>query len=178
MKTTANFDSGRFDVPGHSRGQPRGTDGLFVAVGFGSLGWFLVLAAGAAAGCGNRQPRRPVWSCPNLPGRFLPDLMRQWNCGLPREISVLPEALGGYVTRVESLLAEYERAAAGKLRIIKSDPQSDAAAKVAAGAAGAHMPFTTEAGEVVYLGLTIGSGADRVVAPLRAGNGKPRWNRT
>lgn len=88
----------------------------------------------------------------------------------PAEVSVLPPALAGYVTRVASLLTEYERVADGKIRVIKRDPQSDAAAKVAAGAAGV-VPFATENGEFVYLGLTVANGARvEAIAPLA-----PEW---
>lgn len=173
MKTTANFDSGRFDVPGATRAASRVGLMVLVAVGFGLAGggfWYwrqaqqpvVETVAAPAPSVVLSEPTRKI-----LAGLNAPVELRLF---IPREISVLPEALGGYVTRVESLLAEYERAAAGKLRIIKSDPQSDAAAKVAAGAAGV-VPFTTEAGEVVYLGLTVGSGARiESIAPLA-----PEW---
>lgn len=88
----------------------------------------------------------------------------------PADVSALPRALSGYVTRVESLLAEYKRAAAGKVRVSKRDPQTDKAAKAAAGAAGI-VPFASENGEIVYLGLTVGNGARvETVAPLA-----PEW---
>lgn len=88
----------------------------------------------------------------------------------PADASTMSEALSGYVTRVERLLAEYERAAAGKVRIIKRDPAKDAAAKAAAGAAGV-VPFASESGEIVYLGLTVGNGARiESIAPLA-----PEW---
>jgi hypothetical protein len=48
---------------------------------------------------------------------------------------------------VAALLAEYERVAAGKVRVLKNDPQTDAAAKVAAGAAGV-VPFASANGEI------------------------------
>jgi hypothetical protein len=88
----------------------------------------------------------------------------------PAKVSALPEALGGYVMRVESLLAEYERVAAGKVRVSKRDPQTDQAAKAAAGAAGI-VPFASENGEIVYLGLTVGNGVRvEAIAPLA-----PEW---
>lgn len=88
----------------------------------------------------------------------------------PTDVSGLPAGLGGYVTRVESLLAEYARVADGKVRVIKRDPQSDAAAKAEAGAAGV-VPFASQNGEIVYLGLTVGNGARvETVAPLA-----PEW---
>ncbi|NOS69145.1 MAG: hypothetical protein HOP33_04365 [Verrucomicrobia bacterium] len=88
----------------------------------------------------------------------------------PADVSALPATLNGFVTRVESLLAEYERVAAGKLRVTKCDPQSDAAAKAAAGVAGI-VPFASENGEIVYLGLTVGNGARiESISPLA-----PEW---
>jgi hypothetical protein len=88
----------------------------------------------------------------------------------PADVRGLPADLGGYVSRVENFLAEYELAAAGKLRVVKSDPQVDAAAKAAAGAAGV-VPFASENGEIVYLGLTVGNGARiEAIAPLA-----PEW---
>lgn len=88
----------------------------------------------------------------------------------PADPSALPATLNGFVTRVESLLAEYERTAAGKLRVTKSDPQSDAAAKAAAGAAGV-VPFAIENGEIVYFGLTVGNrGRTESISPLA-----PEW---
>ena len=88
----------------------------------------------------------------------------------PADVSALPAALGGYVTRVKGLLAEYESVAAGKVRVSQRDPQTDQAAKAAAGAAGI-VPFASENGEIVYLGLTVGNGV-RVesISPLA-----PEW---
>jgi hypothetical protein len=92
------------------------------------------------------------------------------NLFAPADASALPATLNGFVTRVESLLAEYERTAAGKLRVTKCDPQSDAAAKAAAGAAGV-VPFASDNGEIVYLGLTVGNGAHiESISPLA-----PEW---
>jgi ABC-type uncharacterized transport system len=88
----------------------------------------------------------------------------------PTDVNALPAALGGYVSRVKGLLAEYESAAAGKVRVSKRDPQTDKAAKAAAGAAGI-VPFASENGEIVYLGLTVGNGTRvETVAPLA-----PEW---
>lgn len=88
----------------------------------------------------------------------------------PADVRALPEELGGYLNRVETLLAEYERVAAGKVRVRKNDPQTDAAAKVAAGAAGV-VPFASANGEIIYLGLTVGAGARiESIAPLA-----PEW---
>jgi hypothetical protein len=88
----------------------------------------------------------------------------------PADVSALPAALGGYVTRVESLLAEYKRVADGKVRVSQRDPQTDPAAKAAAGAAGV-VPFASENGAIVYLGLTVGNGARvETIAPLA-----PEW---
>jgi hypothetical protein len=88
----------------------------------------------------------------------------------PSDVSALPAALGGYVSRVKGLLAEYESAAAGKVRVSKRDPQTDKTAKAAAGAAGI-VPFASENGEIVYLGLTVGNGARvETVSPLA-----PEW---
>ena len=92
------------------------------------------------------------------------------NLFAPADVSALPATLSGFVTRVESLLAEYERTAAGKLRVTKCDPQSDAAAKAAAGAAGV-VPFASDNGEIVYLGLTVGNGVHiESISPLA-----PEW---
>lgn len=75
----------------------------------------------------------------------------------PAEAVALPADLRSYITRVGDLLAEYERVAAGKFRVRRTDPQVDAAAKPAASAAGV-VPFASETGEIVYLGLTVGNG--------------------
>lgn len=88
----------------------------------------------------------------------------------PDEAVTLPEHLRSYITRVAQLLAEYERDAAGKLRVRRSDPQTDAAAKTAASAAGV-IPFASETGEIVYLGLTVGNGTQiESITPLA-----PEW---
>lgn len=88
----------------------------------------------------------------------------------PDEALSLPEDLRSYITRVAQLLAAYERAAAGKLQVRRSDPQTDAAARTAAGAAGV-IPFASETGEIVYLGLTVGNGSQiEAITPLA-----PEW---
>ena len=88
----------------------------------------------------------------------------------PADVSALPEELVAYLNRVEMLLTEYERVAAGKVRVLKNDPQTDAAAKIAAGAAGV-VPFASANGEIVYLGLTVGAGPRiESIAPLA-----PEW---
>lgn len=85
---------------------------------------------------------------------------------VPRDPGVLPSAVAGYCSRIEDLLREYERVAAGKLLVIHSDPEMDAAAKAAAGAAGVG-PVATESGEIYYLGLTVGNGSrSETIAPL------------
>jgi len=88
----------------------------------------------------------------------------------PADVSALPAALGDYVTRVAGLLAEYERLSDGKVRVSKHDPQSNAAAKTAAGAAGM-LPFASENGTIIYLGLTVGNGARVETLALLA----PEW---
>lgn len=88
----------------------------------------------------------------------------------PGETSVVPEYLRGYIGRVANLLAEYEQAAAGKLRVQQSDPQTNPPARTAAQAAGLN-PFTTETGELIYLGLTVGTSTQiETIAPLA-----PEW---
>lgn len=88
----------------------------------------------------------------------------------PDDAVTLPENLRSYITRVAQLLAEYERVAAGKLHVRRSDPQTDAAAKTAASAAGV-LPFASATGEIVYLGLTVGTGTQlEAIAPLA-----PEW---
>lgn len=88
----------------------------------------------------------------------------------PGETSVVPESLRGYIGRVANLLAEYEHVAAGKLRVQQSDPQTNPPAKTAAQLAGLN-PFTTETGELVYLGLTVGTSTQiETIAPLA-----PEW---
>lgn len=129
-----------------------------------------------------RQTKQPVVEVvvPVAPGVTLSESTTRILSGLdsaielrlfaPAADAVLPADLGGYLARVESLLAEYERVAAGKLRLVKSDPQTDRAAKAAAGAAGV-VPFASESGEIVYLGLTVGAGARiESIAPLA-----PEW---
>lgn len=89
---------------------------------------------------------------------------------VPAEAVALPENLRGYITRVGNLLAEYERGAEGKFRVSRTDPQTDAAAKKAASVAGV-VPFASETGEIVYLGLTVGNGARiESITPLA-----PEW---
>lgn len=89
---------------------------------------------------------------------------------VPADAGVLPLALEEYVTRVGSLLAEYENLSSGKLRVNKTDARAHPTAKAAAGAAGI-APFTTECGEIVYLGLIVASGArQEVIFPL-----SPEW---
>ena len=88
----------------------------------------------------------------------------------PKDVSALPAPLGDYVTRLESLLAEYKRVGNNKVRVSQRDPKTDAAAKGAAGAAGV-LPFASENGEIVYLGLTVANGARvETIAPLA-----PEW---
>lgn len=70
----------------------------------------------------------------------------------------LPEDLRSYINRVSDLLAVYESEAVGKLRLQRRDPQTDAAAKTAATAAGV-VAFASETGEIVYLGITVSNGA-------------------
>lgn len=144
---------------------------------------FVALLLGATASLfywrHTRQPQvQPVESV--APGVALSETTTKILAGLetpidlrffaPADVSALPEEVGGYLNRVETLLAEYERVAAGKVHVLKQDPQTDAAAKVAAGAAGV-VPFASANGEIVYLGLTVGAGTRiESIAPLA-----PEW---
>jgi hypothetical protein len=89
---------------------------------------------------------------------------------VPLDATGLSGELRGYLQRTGDLLAEYERVAQGRLRVDKRDPQTDPVAKTAASAIGV-VPFTSEDGEIIYLGLTI-SGGNRTesIAPLA-----PEW---
>lgn len=88
----------------------------------------------------------------------------------PDAAVALPESLCSYINRVSDLLAVYEREAAGKLRLHRRDPQTDAAAKTAATTAGV-VPFASGTGEIVYLGLIVGNGArTEAITPLA-----PEW---
>lgn len=117
-------------------------------------------------------PAAPILALSETTMKILAGLERPVELKLfaPKDNKVLSAALGDYVGRVESLLAEYERGAAGKLRVVPCDPAGDATAKALAGAAGV-IPFVNEAGEIIYLGLTVGSGSRiESIAPLT-----PEW---
>lgn len=173
MKTTANFASGKNDYRAGRQAASR-------------VGVMLLLAAGALLAGGGywfsqrtTQPPVAVVEDP-VPAFALSPATQKILAGLtapievwfyaPAEAVALPENLRGYITRVGTLLAEFERGADGKLRVSRRDPQGDAAARTAAGAAGV-VPFASETGEIVYLGLTVGN-ASRIesIAPLA-----PEW---
>lgn len=136
--------------------------------------WVIVLVAGLGLVAGGwiywRQHRQPVVPevAPVVPAVVLSETTTKILTSLdgavevrwftPRDVSVLPAALTGYLARVGDLLTEYERVAAGNLHVIKCDPTLDASAKVAAGAAGV-APVATESGEIYYLGLTVSAAA-------------------
>lgn len=148
--------------------------------------WLVVLVAFILTATGSwlywRQTRQQLVEVaePVAPGVVLLESTTKILAGLetpvdlrffaPADVSALPEELVGYLNRVEMLLTEYERVAAGKVRVLKNDPQTDAAAKVAAGSAGV-VPFASANGEIVYLGLTVGAGPRiESIAPLA-----PEW---
>jgi hypothetical protein len=173
MKTVANITSGKNDYRAGCQAASR-------------VGVLLLLAAGVLlAGGGywfSHQAKQPPVVDPVDPAPVLglSPSTQKILAGLtapievwfyaPAEAVTLPEGLRSYITRVGNLLAEYERVAQGKFRVSRTDPQTDATAKQAASAAGV-VPFASETGEIVYLGLTVGSGA-RVesITPLA-----PEW---
>ena len=160
MKTAANNNSSKFDS--HSATHAASRVGLLVvlALGLGLAGvggWYWQQSRSRVAESVEVPASVIVLSEPTakiLAGLSTPVELRLF---APVDVSALPAELGGYVTRVEGLLAEYERVADSKLKVKKSDPQTDASAKSAAGAAGV-VPFASENGEIVYLGLTVASG--------------------
>ncbi|MGC3961696.1 MAG: Gldg family protein [Verrucomicrobiota bacterium] len=172
MKTAANF---------RTKENERRSDRL----GASQLTLTILLAAGLILALGglwfSHRTSLPPASAPATPPTpGLSEATQKILAGLPTSIEVrffapddavtLPENLRSYIMRVSQLLAEYERGAAGKLRINRADPQTDLAAKTAAGAAGV-VPFGSETGEIVYLGLTVGNGAQiESITPLT-----PEW---
>ena len=88
----------------------------------------------------------------------------------PADTADLPAAILGFVSRVEQLLAEYDRVADGKVRVVRSDPYTDTAAKSAAGAAGM-LPSSGTDGRIYYLGLAVMCGKYAEVMPRLA----PEW---
>lgn len=148
--------------------------------------WLVLIVAGILAAVGSwfylRQTRQPVVAPIEFaaPGVVLSESTMRILGGLettielrlfaPGDSAALSADLGAYLMRVENLLAEYERIAAGKLRLIKTDPQTDKAAKALAVAAGV-VPFAGENGEIVYLGLMIANGSrQEAIVPLA-----PEW---
>lgn len=173
MKTTADSGNIKFEGRGATRAASRVGLVVLLAAGFALAGggfWYWRQAPRSVVETVAAPAPSVVLSAPTLKilaGLGAPVELRFF---VPTEVSALPAALRDYVTRVESLLAEYERVAAGQLRVRKSDPQFDAAAKAAAGAAGV-VPFASESGEIVYLGLTVGNGARiEAITPLA-----PEW---
>ncbi len=88
----------------------------------------------------------------------------------PSDAVRLSESFRGFVSRVELLLAEYERVADGKLKVIHSDPQTDSAVKSVAGDLGV-LPFSGADGGMFYLGLSVMCGRRTEVMPQLA----PEW---
>ncbi len=172
-KMVTNSSSCRMNRPAAVRAAGRVGFLAFVAV-------LLILAGGGLWYWRSNRPRTVETAEAAVPSGVLSEATTRLLAGLdspidlrlfaPADVSALPAALGGYVSRVRGLLAEYESAAAGKVRVSKRDPHTDKAAKAAAGAAGI-VPFASENGEIVYLGLTVGNGARvEAIAPLA-----PEW---
>ena len=173
MKPSANRSRLRFNCNGGNRAASRLRLLAILALGLGLAGggvWYYRVTTS----------RMPSSAEATAPGGTLSETTIKILAGLqspielrlfaPADVSTLPPALGGFVTRVERMLTEYERVAVGNLRMIQADPRADAAAKAAAGVAGV-VPFRSENGEVVYLGLAVENGARvEVVAPLA-----PEW---
>lgn len=88
----------------------------------------------------------------------------------PADATALPETLSGFAARVQQMLAEYDRVADGKIKWIHSDPQTDPAAKSAAGIAGV-SPFTGTGGRICHMGIVITCGRRVEVMPQLA----PEW---
>jgi len=83
--------------------------------------------------------------------------------------SSTPESLRAFADRVNQLLAEYERAGDGKIRVARFDELTDANAKAAA-ADGIHS-FNREKGDACYLGIAaIRDGQRESIAEL-----SPEW---
>jgi D-ribose pyranose/furanose isomerase RbsD len=172
-KMVTNSSSCRMNRPATARAAGRVGFLAFVAL-------ILILAGGGLWYWRSNRPRTVETAEAAAPSGVLSETTTRILAGLdspidlslfaPSDVSALPAALGGYVSRVKGLLAEYESAAAGKVRVSKRDPQTDKTAKAAAGAAGI-VPFASENGEIVYLGLTVGNGARvETVSPLA-----PEW---
>lgn len=85
----------------------------------------------------------------------------------PTDTSGLSETLRSFISRVEQLLAEYDSAAAGKVRLDRCDPQTDAAAKSTAGSFGM-VPSSGTDGGIYYLGITVTCGKRTEVMPQLA----------
>jgi hypothetical protein len=169
MKTTANLRERRNERQAASR---------LVLVGLLAGGFLLALGGFWFSNRTKQPPVTPAVETPAAPGlsattqKILASLTTPLEVRFfaPDEAVTLPEQLRSYITRVTQLLAQYERVAAGKLHVRRSDPQTDAAAKTAASAAGV-IPFASETGEIVYLGLTVGNGSQiESIAPLA-----PEW---
>jgi hypothetical protein len=80
-----------------------------------------------------------------------------------------PDALRAYAKRVDAVLAEYERAGNGNIRVVRYDALTDANAN-AATADGIHS-FNREKGEACYLGIAASSdGQTKSIAEL-----SPDW---
>lgn len=88
----------------------------------------------------------------------------------PTDAEALAETTREYLYQVQQWLAEYARGGAGRVRFSQHDPQTDPAAKSAATAAGM-VPFVSETGAIVYLGLTVSSGGQVELLPALT----PEW---
>ena len=82
----------------------------------------------------------------------------------PSDLAALPQALSDFAARTDQLLAEYERAGQGKIRLNRTDPTSSASAKTVAGAAGV-LPFAGKDGAICYLGITIARASQKETIP-------------
>jgi len=82
----------------------------------------------------------------------------------PSDLAALPQALSDFAARADQLLAEYERAGQGKIRLNRTDPTSSASAKTAAGAVGI-LPFAGKDGAICYLGIAIARASQKETIP-------------
>jgi len=84
----------------------------------------------------------------------------------PADVASLPEVTASFVARVEQLLSEYERVAAGNIRLTRREPEADSAARAAAGRDGV-LPQADGSGGVFYLGIVVASGGrSETLSPL------------
>lgn len=102
-----------------------------------------------------------------LQGLKSPVEIRLYSPAYPAE---LPDTLHGFAARIQRLLAEYDRVADGRIKLIHGDPLTDRAVKSAAGSLGV-LPLSGTSGGIYYLGIAVMCGKRTEVMPQLA----PEW---